>query len=134
MIENNFKVSPAALRRAADWLQANPDKHISGHLAEDAKHRPLPSPFDPKAECFCAFGRYMVELGEPARIAYEHATPESRDLGVYQYIKQSYGVDFTEVYTRNDRKDHDRDVRKASPHVIPYLRGLANLIENGDAR
>ena len=128
MTATTIKLTPAAMRRAADWLEANPDKHIAGHLADDKHRRPVPSPFDPRAACFCAYGRYMLELGEPARIAYAHETPEAKNLGVYQFMLQSYGVDFQAVYSRNDRKDFINPAG-GSPKVIPYLRNLADQIE-----
>ena len=48
----------AALR----WLASNPDKHAEVDLAYDAEMNVV-STLDPKAECFCALGRYAVEMG-----------------------------------------------------------------------
>lgn len=50
----------AVLHKALDWLDANPDKHITGTLAEDAKGEDV-SPIDPTAECFCILGRMVIE-------------------------------------------------------------------------
>ena len=47
---------------ALQWLGANPDNHIKTQLAHDAEDNPV-STLDPKAECFCALGRYAVEMG-----------------------------------------------------------------------
>lgn len=38
-----------AILRAADWLEANPDKHISGTMVD--------------GDCFCAIGRIALEYG-----------------------------------------------------------------------
>jgi len=50
-----------AAGRAADWLEANRDKHITGQLALTTDGHIVP-PADPKADCFCALGRLAKEL------------------------------------------------------------------------
>ena len=46
---------------AADWLEANPDRHIAGYLAAD-KQGARCTPLDPDAACFCGVGRVAKEL------------------------------------------------------------------------
>jgi len=59
------------LKRALDWLDANPDKHIRKALALSAatNGRWEVSPTDPKATCFCVIGRFAKEMG--------HISPEN---------------------------------------------------------
>lgn len=47
---------------ALQWLAANPDSHTEGDLATTADHHQV-STLDPRATCFCALGRYAVEIG-----------------------------------------------------------------------
>lgn len=51
----------AAAKRAADWLEANRDKHIRGRFAEDANGFRV-SARSEDATCFCALGRFLHEL------------------------------------------------------------------------
>lgn len=79
----------AALR----WLAANPDKHAEVDLAYDAEMNVV-STLDPEATCFCALGRYAVEMGVDTeymdRDAFDVTSDEDdRDL-------------FTQVWSTND--------------------------------
>lgn len=55
-----------AAGRAADWLEANPDKHIGKKLATDDTGLSV-STLSPDATCFCAVGRWARELGIDTR-------------------------------------------------------------------
>lgn len=60
------------LHKALDWLDANPEKHTFGALAED-QHGKSVEPNDPAATCWCVLGRMVVEGAlAPSRIR----TPE----------------------------------------------------------
>ncbi len=52
----------ALLHKALDWLDANPDKHISGTLAKDSEGHTV-EPDAPEAQCWCVLGRMVVEGG-----------------------------------------------------------------------
>ena len=64
----NPKIREAATR-AADWLEANPDKHLQVNMAADKHGRPV-STTDPEATCFCAAGRLAHELGVSIKTDY----------------------------------------------------------------
>lgn len=51
-----------AFCKAADWLEANPDKHTKGVMARDAEGTRV-EPNAPEATCFCMYGRMLHELG-----------------------------------------------------------------------
>ena len=78
-----------AAARAADWLEANPTKHIVGILATDTAKREV-SYSDPHAECFCALGRLGKELGLTDTRSFKEFVNLLGDDGVH------------EVYSRND--------------------------------
>lgn len=105
-----------ALNRAADWLEANPDKHIATQLTE----RPGANPFDPRAQCFCAYGRFLKELGTEGEKLW--ATED-----VFATVQRRYDIDFVDVYQRNDRASRScpDGLEQGNPVVIPYLRELA---------
>ena len=50
-----------AAARAADWLEANPDKQVRFKMAQN-KYGDTVSTIDPEASCFCAVGRLAHEL------------------------------------------------------------------------
>lgn len=110
----------AALLRTADWLEANPSKHIAVRLATD-NHKVEVDPFDPTATCFCAYGRMLVELGDEARAVF------TNDEG-YNQIKDKFGVSFDDVYHVNDEKHGGDPDREGNPAVIPFLRRLAEKL------
>lgn len=84
----------AAARRAADWLEANPDKHIIGNMAHDEQHNEVPAN-SPQAMCWCAVGRLAKELDNPA---------VDLDEGSYAPINEVLGAEcVTTIFTRNDR-------------------------------
>ncbi len=78
----------AALR----WLAANPDKHAEADLAYDAEMN-IVSTLDPEAECFCALGRYAVEIGVDTQYM-------DRDTFGIPYDED--GELFTQVWSTND--------------------------------
>lgn len=51
-----------AILRAADWLEANPDKHIAEYFALDVDGN-MVEPLDERACYFCAVGRLIREVG-----------------------------------------------------------------------
>ncbi len=53
-----------AIRNAVTWLRANPDRHITGDLAQRIDHTPVAANA-PDAHCFCVLGRISHELGLP---------------------------------------------------------------------
>jgi len=62
MTDNTTHAQAAGiLHRAADWLEANPDRHTTGALAR-TKEGQLCDPTGPDAYCFCAVGRIQYEL------------------------------------------------------------------------
>jgi len=112
-----------ALRAAADRLEANRDKHIQLRLSD----APDESPFNPEATCFCAYGRFALELGEPIKQLFDN-----NDGNRYEKIEAQTGISFSDVYNINDK---DTDVMLANgseqgnADVIPYLRNLALSLE-----
>ena len=67
----------AAAVRAADWLEANPTKHIRGALTRNDRGRPTRLT-NPDATCFCAVGRLSYELNPATDEGY---TVVSREIG-----------------------------------------------------
>jgi hypothetical protein len=91
-----------AILRAADWLEANPDKHIAGYLAANALGERVTSS-SPEAVCFCAMGRIMKELN----------VATANDTEIPRHVRRM-------IYEENDRFGG-----KGNPAVITYLRELA---------
>lgn len=86
----------ALLHKALDWLDANPDKHIAGTLAEDGEGNTV-EPDAPEAQCWCVLGRMVVEGNlEPATI-FATDTDET-DKNFYPTLDQ-YTKPFTEQNT-----------------------------------
>jgi len=116
--------TPDALRAAADWLEANRDNHIQLRLSDTSDE----NPFNPEATCFCAYGRFVRELGEPAQQLFDND-----DGNRYEKIEAQTGVSFSRVYEVNDK---DTDVvlpngeEQGNADVIPFLRNLATELEN----
>ena len=107
-----------AAARAADWLEANPTKHVARSLAIDADGNKV-APDDPTAECFCALGRLAVELG------LEFPNPD-----VYYAFPKSVPLD--DIWEANDKgsptqfETGSRRITPANPAAgIAALRSLA---------
>jgi hypothetical protein len=112
------ELNRTAILAAADWLEANPDKHIAGDLAQDALGRVV-GPLDPAAVCFCAMGRLVIESGQPLDLD---------ACKVFAQIGQAVGLDdeaLTVVWMTNDIHPIAKHGRSGNPAVIPYLRSLA---------
>lgn len=63
---------------AIDWLEANPDKHITGMFAQ-TEERAYCSTRSPEAACFCVLGRVAKEVEMSSITA---ITPYMRIIGV----------------------------------------------------
>lgn len=111
-----------ALCRAADWLEANPDKHTKVALARNDAGDALDSPFDPAAACFCAYGRAVLEAGEEAKAIFDKYLHDS-SIDLYAKLDSILGVEFTEVYDINDGNTVPLELAK--PRVIEFLRRSA---------
>jgi hypothetical protein len=114
------ELNRTAILAAADWLEANPDKHISGDLAQDADGNVV-SPLDPEADCFCAMGRLIVESGGPLNL---------NTMQVFGQIGRAVGIEddvLTTIWMTNDSMSLEklRHGRRGNPAVIPLLRELA---------
>jgi hypothetical protein len=99
-----------AILRAADWLEANPDKHITGDLATTDLGTPV-SPTSSRATCFCALGRIAKEAGV-------HVIPR---ISGYEPIQKAAGLTFdqsSDIWSMND-------TASSKTTVITYLRKLA---------
>lgn len=78
----NRKKMLAALR----WLHRNPNKHISGDLAETADGFSC-STLDPDADCFCVLGRYANECGiNTSQMSLEDFQLSSADEPLYDRL------------------------------------------------
>jgi len=107
----------AALLRTADWLEAHPDRHITTVLATAANGNEV-WPFAPEAHCFCAYGRFLVELGDEGQRLYE-------DANGYGAVFDATGIRYETVYNINDRMPEGGDGEHGNPEVIDYLRQKA---------
>jgi hypothetical protein len=108
-----------AILRAADWLEANPDKHIAGSLAIDVLGQRC-SPTSPLAECFCALGRIALE-------ANVDSPPGTRS---YDTINRAVGLDkeqSMDIWRVNDRDliPTNNVWPNGNPAVVAHLRRLA---------
>lgn len=125
-----------AINRAADWLEANPDKHISASYAAGADGNYL-FPLDPRAECFCAIGRIAKECEESPFVRAEGekniGTPENPDVRKWMlHIAGLDGGQFNQIVILNDELNERHDegnvfkpLWRGNPAVIPLLRKLA---------
>lgn len=107
-----------ALLRTANWLEANPDKHIIGHCAETAGGITA-DVGDPAACCFCAVGRLAKELG----VGLDRISPFEE----VQEVLTDEGLDIecATIYGVNDASWG----RRGNPRVIILLRKLAENLE-----
>jgi len=104
---------------AADWLEANRDKHITGDLAIDASGNDVRYN-DPDADCFCALGRLGKELGlEPSdEYSYAELTRALAEVSIQP----------SEIFSENDRYPRDNMFKGrylASCDGVEALRRLA---------
>lgn len=83
----------ALLHKALDWLDANPDKHISGTLAENSDGETV-EPNSEEAVCFCVLGRMVVEGNLEAAILFSDDAAQT-DKNFYPTLDQ-YTKPFTE--------------------------------------
>lgn len=85
----NHEQLRAAMAKAADFFEANPDKRIKLSLAEtnDGLNVPVGNPH---ACCFCALGRIAYECGI-----------DDEDNQVYQELREM-GLIYQRVYRLND--------------------------------
>lgn len=65
MMERAEKIE--TVYRTLAWMEANPDKTITGTLATDAEGKKC-RPYKPEATCFCFLGRLVVEAGPDERL------------------------------------------------------------------
>lgn len=110
---------PEALRKTADFFDANPDKRVTGELARTDSGRSV-SPWDPEATCWCALGRFAVEAGE--------LVPEKTDRVGYAYELISpllKGVSLIDIFAANDRQP----LPEHTQAVTDFLRTIATRLE-----
>lgn len=103
-----------AFCKAADWLEQHPDNHITHDLAMDENSNVVPVT-SPKAECFCAFGRFMRELGV-SDADVDHIQEVSNQLA----DNSLEDLGFVPIFQINDSED-DGKVR-----VIKYIKEKAS--------
>jgi len=106
----------AAAARAADWLAANPTKHIARSLAIDAAGRKV-APTSDKAECFCALGRFARELNLPGN-----------DSSIYAEFFE-LKIDYDAIFEAND-EDTVAPYENGGDRRIPVVhpeKGIAAL-------
>ncbi|MGN6819447.1 MAG: hypothetical protein ACTHJR_12325 [Sphingomonas sp.] len=107
----NAEAKAAALR-AADWLEANPDRHVRGLLAATQKGYEV-KPLDREAECFCALGRLAKEAdidagGSDSYLPFTEQLPGFDNIGLLS------------IYGPNDSGDTWTELKGVTPHC-PYL-------------
>lgn len=120
-----------AIIDAADWLSANPERHIRGELAIDDKGLSC-DVSNPNAQCFCAVGRVAHEYGL------------SGTVQIYADIDRALrtaGATLTSgsIYRANDSGMVDENLemvcvsaRPGSPEAIGLLRQIAGRIEQNE--
>ncbi len=124
---------PDPVRRAIDWLRANPDRHIKENLAVDSDGN-VCSPIAPYAQCFCVLGRIAKEMDLKSRDpleAYE-SLELRRMLPKYEGLDQDDPQTYIHVYGRNDRSRPDTlttpacpssNIKLSGPQVLNWLEG-----------
>jgi hypothetical protein len=123
------KTVKQALIAAADWLEANPERHTTSYLALDSQGRTC-NPDDPDAQCFCGVGRVAKELGVTGTRVYDKVDEAINERLPRRMIEKPP----TEVIVRlNDQGGRDRQMvcnlaRPASHEAVTYLRKLAARI------
>lgn len=126
-----MKTLKEGLIAAADWLEANPDRHIQGFLATDASGNGC-HPTSPAAECFCAIGRVSHEL--------KLGTTDNIDSSVYgefddlvQKAAPGLNIISDHVVAANDQDGRKRKMfcplmEPASSRAIRLLRKIASKL------
>jgi hypothetical protein len=109
------ELNRTAILAAADWLEANPDKHISVELARTADGGRC-SPNASVATCFCALGRIAVEAGYEVPM---YSRAQMSNIG------DAVGLSHEQVSTIWVANDSNPTVGKGSGAVIPLLRSIA---------
>lgn len=92
----NHEQLKAAMAKAADFFEANPDKRVTLNLAETEDGR-VAWVDEPKACCFCALGRIAYECGLGGE-----------DGPVYRHLSRM-GLNYREVYHLNDSPETTND-------------------------
>lgn len=114
-----------AVRRAADWLEANPENHVVGNLAVNASGRPT-APNGPGATCFCALGRIAREakIDVPVGAGYDGLRDFLAPLQIG--VSQIYGLnDEGTYYAKFGRAACGAGQDRGNPAVIPFLREIS---------
>jgi len=113
-------MSIAAVRAAAAFFEANPDKRTTLFLARDASGMDV-SPRSDQATCWCALGRIVAELDEET---YQSLRDREDEDGEYD-VARKIVPDIDEVYSFNDpRRDPEQSIE-----VATFLRKLADDLE-----
>lgn len=121
-----------AAGKAADWLEANRDRHIVGALALDSRGATV-APSNPDAQCFCALGRFAVEAGinlstvinDEPDVTYDPLNDVLKD--------EETGASFvTEIYTAND--EHHCGTGPVPDSILAGKQGIEILrkVQNGE--
>lgn len=104
------------VEKAINWLEAHPDKHIAGSLAETADGYNI-DPTDPDADCFCILGRIAKEA--------DIHTDAGQLYAALDVFLEPLWLDTEGVYEVNDRLiDEDNETK---PPVIAELRELFKI-------
>lgn len=112
-----------ALRAAAAFFEANPDKRVTGTFARDASGGYV-IPRDPSATCWCALGRVLVELDQEAYDEAERRANSPEPFAVLEYLTPWHSTDL--IGEHND----DRKLISETPEVVANLRKIADELEN----
>lgn len=92
----------AVANKAIDWLEANPDRHITGTMSEDRNGFWI-EPANERAYNFCALGRMANEAG---------ITDERPIIALQKYFGDLGGGRFTDkIMSINDDFHGDRNYR-----------------------
>lgn len=97
MINITRQQAETITRRALDWLEANPDKHIRGEPAQN-KYGMGCDPLAPSATCFCAIGRIAKE-------ADLEGVANHRPLETAKRVLEEIRVSDNYVWSMNDVSD-----------------------------
>lgn len=100
--------------RALDWLEENPNRHITGTMATDGPDGKAIDANHPAAACFCAMGRILHEMKRSNYFAGEVLMP--------------LGVPHTAVMALNDLTDGSHSTRiGAIRGLFDYAQALPDL-------
>lgn len=116
-----------ALRAAADFFEANPDKRAIGRFAEDVNRSEV-LPKDPTATCWCALGRTIKELDNDTYVEAVLRSGEEDRIG-YTFAHLEYLLDgdtITDTWEHND----GLPLIEQTPLVVANLRAIADKLEN----